>query len=104
MSDTPTATLVCPQCRGAMRSYERNGITIEQCQDCRGVFLDRGELERLIDAEGQDYLAAAGANDPRTRDQPDFRPSYDDGHHSDTGHRSKQGGRRRRSFLGDLFD
>ncbi len=35
-----------------MRAYERNGILLEQCEDCRGIFLDAGELERLVDAEG----------------------------------------------------
>jgi Zn-finger nucleic acid-binding protein len=34
-----------------MRTYERNGVHVDQCGDCRGIFLDRGELERLIDAE-----------------------------------------------------
>jgi Zn-finger nucleic acid-binding protein len=33
-----------------MRTYERNGVLIDQCDDCRGIFLDRGEIERLIDA------------------------------------------------------
>jgi uncharacterized protein len=33
-----------------MRSYERGDVTVDQCIDCRGVFPDRGELERLIDA------------------------------------------------------
>lgn len=34
-----------------MRAYERSGVTIDQCVECRGIFLDRGEVERLIDAE-----------------------------------------------------
>ena len=34
-----------------MRQYERSGVTVDQCGDCRGIFLDRGELERLVDAE-----------------------------------------------------
>lgn len=38
-----------------MRAYERNGVTVDQCAECRGVFLDRGELERLIDSEGSHY-------------------------------------------------
>lgn len=38
-----------------MRSYERNGVTVDQCTECRGIFLDRGELERLIDAENSHY-------------------------------------------------
>ncbi len=47
--------LTCPKCGGEMRSYERNGVTLDQCTDCRGIFLDRGELERLIDAESSHY-------------------------------------------------
>ena len=34
-----------------MRTYERNGVHVDQCSECRGIFLDRGELDRLIDAE-----------------------------------------------------
>jgi uncharacterized protein len=43
--------LVCPKCRAAMRTYERSGIVIDQCEECRGIFLDRGELERLMQME-----------------------------------------------------
>ena len=43
--------LTCPKCHGTMRTYERNGVPVDQCADCRGIFLDRGELDRLIDAE-----------------------------------------------------
>lgn len=50
-----TTELTCPKCGAEMRSYERNGVTVDQCSGCRGVFLDRGELERLIDAEGSYY-------------------------------------------------
>jgi Zn-finger nucleic acid-binding protein len=38
-----------------MRSYERNGVHVDQCTGCKGIFLDRGELERLVDAEGAHY-------------------------------------------------
>lgn len=50
-----TQALSCPKCGSEMRSYERNGVTVDQCAGCRGIFLDRGELERLIDAEGAHY-------------------------------------------------
>jgi Zn-finger nucleic acid-binding protein len=43
--------LTCPKCHGTMRTYERNGVHVDQCSECRGIFLDRGELDRLIDAE-----------------------------------------------------
>ncbi len=52
-------TMICPKCHGSMRSYERNGVTVDQCTDCRGIFLDRGELEHLIDAEARFNAAAA---------------------------------------------
>ena len=53
--------LTCPKCHGTMRTYERNGVHVDQCSECRGIFLDRGELERLIDAENSWHGAAAGA-------------------------------------------
>lgn len=43
MNGSPTP-MTCPKCGGAMRSYERNGVTVDQCGECRGIFLDRGEL------------------------------------------------------------
>ena len=62
---------VCPKCHGAMRSYERSGIVLEQCEDCRGIFLDSGELERFIEAEGGGWSGRVGA--PRPEWNPDLR-------------------------------
>jgi Zn-finger nucleic acid-binding protein len=58
--------LVCPKCRGAMRTYVRGGIVVELCEDCRGIFLDQGELERLIDAEGGGWSGIVGQPDDPT--------------------------------------
>ncbi|NYT93625.1 zf-TFIIB domain-containing protein [Salinispora sp. H7-4] len=44
-------SLTCPKCHGEMRQYERSGVVIDQCSECRGIFLDRGELEKLFEAE-----------------------------------------------------
>lgn len=54
MSET-VQVLICPKCGSEMRSYERNQVMVDQCTGCKGIFLDRGELERLIDAEGTHY-------------------------------------------------
>lgn len=90
-----SATLICPKCRGGMRSYERSGVTIDQCEECRGVFLDRGELERLMDAEEQRYPTP-----PDSRYQSGYEKD-----HSDSGHGFKHDSKRRRGgFLGELFD
>ncbi|MGY6021005.1 TFIIB-type zinc ribbon-containing protein [Streptomyces spinosirectus] len=43
----------CPKCHAPMHTYNRNGVQIEQCSGCRGIFLDYGELESLTRLEGQ---------------------------------------------------
>ncbi|THA28523.1 zf-TFIIB domain containing protein [Streptomyces sp. A1277] len=43
----------CPKCHAPMHTYNRNGIQIEQCSGCRGIFLDYGELETLTRIESQ---------------------------------------------------
>jgi Zn-finger nucleic acid-binding protein len=55
--------MTCPKCAGPMRTYERNGVHVDQCADCRGIFLDRGELERLVDAENA-WHGSAGHSGP----------------------------------------
>ena len=56
--------LICPKCQGTMRTYERNGVHVDQCTECRGIFLDRGELERLVDAENAWHGGPAAAAAP----------------------------------------
>jgi hypothetical protein len=57
----------CPKCHGVMRTYERGGLVLELCEDCRGIFLDKGELERLIEAEGGGWSGVVSAAlDPRS--------------------------------------
>ncbi|MBS1883604.1 MAG: zf-TFIIB domain-containing protein [Actinobacteria bacterium] len=48
---TTEAALTCPKCGGQMHKVERNGVTIEQCRKCHGIFLDRGEFEQLLARE-----------------------------------------------------
>ncbi|MEU8892080.1 zf-TFIIB domain-containing protein [Streptomyces sp. NPDC048442] len=43
----------CPKCHAPMHTYNRNGVQIEQCSNCRGIFLDYGELESLTRMESQ---------------------------------------------------
>jgi Zn-finger nucleic acid-binding protein len=48
----------CPKCHSVMRTYNRGGVQIEQCDGCRGIFLDYGELEALSRVEAQWMQAA----------------------------------------------
>jgi hypothetical protein len=100
-----TTDLICPKCQGTMRTYERSGITVDQCADCRGIFLDRGELEHLVDAE-QSWQRREPSRRERERDReiPFPRTFGDD---DDDDDRWRGGGdrkRRKRSFFDDLFD
>ncbi len=54
-------TLLCPKCAGVMKTYERNGIHLEQCDTCRGIFLDFGELESMTQMENRFVQASAAA-------------------------------------------
>ena len=84
--------MTCPKCHGEMRSYERNGIHVDQCTDCRGLFLDRGELEHLVQAEGSFY-----GREERPREQQQH------GHDSYHSH-GKPYKKRKKHFLEELFD
>ncbi|MCJ1679540.1 zf-TFIIB domain-containing protein [Streptomyces sp. APSN-46.1] len=53
----------CPKCHAMMHTYNRNGVQIEQCSGCRGIFLDYGELEALTRLESQ-YTAQYGQVPP----------------------------------------
>lgn len=86
-------SLTCPKCRGTMNAYERNGVTVDQCGDCRGLFLDRGELEHLLDAEKAWSAPAAPAPTPQQHPQP-VQYSY----------HGKPYYKKRKSFLSELFD
>jgi Zn-finger nucleic acid-binding protein len=92
---------------GQMRQYERSGVTVDQCTECRGIFLDRGELERLLDGEtswhGGGHPAASGhRQQSRHKDwDSDEYPVYKQQQHGYGGH---QPHKKRRGFLEELFD
>ena len=104
--------LVCPKCQGLMRTYERSGVTVDQCSDCRGIFLDRGELERLVDAEQgwqRSHSAPRDRDYERERDRdrgPSIPFPFGDRDDDDDRRRYSEGSqkRRKKSFFDELFD
>lgn len=91
-----------------MMTFDRAGIHIEQCEGCRGIFLDRGELEQIISAEQRHYGVAPAYGGhvpppPPHHGYHDSPPHYRRGHYySDSP--SPYGHKRRKSFLEELFD
>ena len=101
-------TLICPKCHDTMRSYERNGVTVEQCAECRGIFLDRGELEHLVAAEAR-YNSAAPLPEAPPTPAASRAPDYDerrrsDRRYSDDDYYRGKAKKRKKSFLEEFFD
>jgi uncharacterized protein len=97
--------LTCPKCRGEMRQYERSGVIVDQCGECRGVFLDRGELDRLVDAENAWHGPQQHAASPQQQSYP--QQSYQQQGNQQHGNQQQHGGyhqKKRKSFLDELFD
>jgi Zn-finger nucleic acid-binding protein len=68
--------MTCPKCHGEMRVYERSGVTVDQCTECRGIFLDRGELEKLFEAEAN-WNSRQAPSAPRPAQAPPApQPGY----------------------------
>ncbi len=94
-----TTTLSCPKCASEMRTYERNEVVVDQCTGCGGLFLDRGELERLVTAESA-YYGAPGGQTPQAAAPPHQPPPP---RHDDRGY-GKPKKSKKRSFLEELFE
>ncbi|WBB60417.1 zf-TFIIB domain-containing protein [Streptomyces sp. WMMC500] len=75
----------CPKCRAPMQTYNRNGVQIEQCSGCRGIFLDYGELETLSRLESQWAQQAPPPPPPPAQGYPQQAPGWGGGHHGGHG-------------------
>ena len=73
----------CPQCQKALVMSERAGIEIDYCPDCRGVWLDRGELDKIIERSRPAEMSA-----PQPMGYSHHQKPY----------------KRKKSFLEELFD
>lgn len=84
----------CPKCNVTLAISERQGVEIDYCPQCRGVWLDRGELDKLIER-------ANAVTPPATRNQesPTWHHDDDDDWDDRRGHK-----RKRKSLLGEIFD
>ncbi|WP_370175432.1 zf-TFIIB domain-containing protein [Sphingobium abikonense] len=87
------SAMLCPVCHVGLAMTDRQGVEIDYCPQCRGVWLDRGELDKIIER------SAVGMTPPASVAQPSYRPDrapYDHG----VSFQKK----RKKSFLEELFD
>lgn len=99
--------MLCPTCHEALQMTERQGIEIDYCPKCRGVWLDRGELDKLIERAGSEGREARSRPSPAEdllprgyfeRVERTESPGRDDDYR---GHRKPK---RKESFLERVFD
>ena len=84
----------CPIDNESLVMTERSGVEIDYCPKCRGVWLDRGELDKIIER---------ASPSPAPQQRSDSRePRYDERYGRD--HEQKYYRKKKGSFLGDLFD
>lgn len=81
--------MLCPVCNVDLVMSDRNGVEIDYCPKCRGVWLDRGELDKIIERNSA----------PKESFRDDRR--YEEQHHYNDGYYKKK---KRESWLGELFD
>ena len=65
--------LLCPNCNASMQSVQRSGVELDMCPTCRGVWLDRGELEKILEAGRENQTVEHQAREAFHSDVDDFR-------------------------------
>lgn len=91
----------CPTDGSTLAVNDRAGVEIDYCPQCRGVWLDRGELDKIIERSMTESSGRSGdpSSDRRSRD------GHDGSGHGDTGRGGYSSGRARKkeNWLGELF-
>lgn len=104
----------CPTCpESVLVMSERQGVEIDYCPTCRGVWLDRGELDKIIERAGAELAAApvvAAPAPPRREDPRPTEPRYDERRRDDDRRDDRYAQqypkkkKKKTSFLEDLFE
>lgn len=87
----------CPVCKVTLLMSDKQGVEIDYCPTCRGVWLDRGELEKIIE---RSYIQENRPGNPVVDDGHYYDKPHDSYRHDSHGY--KYG--RKKNFLSELFD
>jgi Zn-finger nucleic acid-binding protein len=88
----------CPICNIPLTMAERQGVEIDYCSKCRGVWLDRGELDKIIERSTLEMTSRPNMERPDDRNDQHYDKHHDK-HYDDHGHH-----KRKKGFLQELFD
>ncbi len=95
--------MTCPRCSTQLLMSDRQGVEIDYCPSCRGVWLDRGELDKIIERNAEFDSPAVIQGQPRYQ-EPQRKRDDDD----DDDYKRRDGDyykhKRKKSFLGEIFD
>jgi uncharacterized protein len=98
---TSAVGMPCPICKVALVMSDRQGVEIDYCPQCRGVWLDRGELDKIIERSNAENATAAPP--PQANPQPQYAPQDFSRHPQGYAHGYPYK-KRKKSFLEELFD
>lgn len=94
----------CPECNSTLLMTERLGVEIDYCPECRGVWLNKGELDKLLEkAAAEDTASSGNRQQQQYKDWDDDDDDHDDGYFQGNKKRQQQG-KRKGGFLGNFFD
>ncbi len=101
--------MTCPRCETRnLIELDRNGVTVDRCEHCRGIWLDRGELDKLLAHARNDERAQMDedrGDDTRADTSDDLPRGTRRGRASDSHHDDRDEPReRRRGSIWDIFD
>ena len=100
--------MTCPNCGETLLMAERLKVEIDYCPKCRGVWLDKGELDKLLDIAAQETEKAQPSVQQQPQ-QPNYQqpPSYKQEHYKDDYYKHHKDGyypKKKKSFLSDFLD
>jgi Zn-finger nucleic acid-binding protein len=94
----------CPICTGIdLKIAERQGIEIDYCPECRGVWLDRGELDKIIERSAVQTPSYTQPPQPQYQQPGHNQQQYGKPHHDDHGY-GQNGSHKKKSWMSELFD
>ena len=91
----------CPNCDATLLMTEKRGVEIDYCPNCRGIWLDKGELEKIMERTGEHYSHRENYEADYKKYHYDDHNQYHDRNH---GKHHPHHPHKKKSFLSDFFD